>query len=485
MMEQWDSIIIIVLGITEFWILSHIYPSTEHFYFDHVITLGAALSEKFEDVWNFLMLHSAVPPMPLFLEYLYFKIVPYGYNWIFLLPSISISLSIYLIGRFVSKYSTKMMGITAAILAICSATFVEHGKDIRHYSFSILMMILIVSSYVKYREIPNKKTIAIFSIVMSISAYCNYHLIIVLLGVFLFDMILHLKYFHLKLLVPYFIAGIIFSPWIIVITFRLMRTINGWRNSAWHFSLSFNFLKDVIYYINGQNTILVLLFILSLITVVYWIFGKTALSSKNFIFSFSIYLISFFIIFVILWAILNPQNTLLNCRYFSTIISLVPIVQCAIFNEFINHISIKNTIIEFTFPLIVFITCIPFCIFLVIGNQDINPYGWLFCPDKVVSDKEAYYQTSCIYTYVDIPRYQTFIKEKKNIIKYMLRKNGVQYPINYDVLTYKNINSIINYDKIYIIDLPIEQKEKIERYGFTMEFRQGKLTVFSTRKIEA
>lgn len=83
LIEKWDSVILLFLSASTIYILFQVYPSSEHFYFDHIVTFGAALSENFEGVWEFLMQHPSVPPLPLLIEYFYFKIVPFGYNWIF------------------------------------------------------------------------------------------------------------------------------------------------------------------------------------------------------------------------------------------------------------------------------------------------------------------------------------------------------------------------------------------------------------------
>ena len=482
LVRKWDSIILLFLSASALYILFQIFPSSDHFYFDHVVTLGAALSDNLEGVWDFLMQHTSVPPLPLFIEYFYYKVVPFGYNQIFLLPTICASLSVYLTGKFVSKYSNKVIGITAAVLTVCSVTFMEHGKDIRHYSFSILMTVLVVFSFVNYRYAPNKKNIILYAVSMLMSALCNYHSFILLLGIFLFDMILNYKHFRFKSLVPYCIAGTAFLPWAIIISLRLIRLIGSWRNSStWHAALSFGFLRSLIYYISGENLFLVLLVALSLPVVVNWTRKKMAFSDENFIYSLSAYLLIFFFAIVFLWALLNPGNTLLNNRYFSVVIPLVSITQCIVFHESAKYITASKTTVQYMLPLVILVGAFPYMIFHIMEKQNLSSYGWLFCSNVITSDKEAYFQTSCVYTYVDVLKHKSFTKEKRRALEYLLQKDRKQYPINYEILTKDNIDNIENYHKIYIIDLPEEEVGAITDKGFKMELQKGKLSIFTEK----
>lgn len=478
LIEKWDSVILLFLSASTIYILFQVYPSSEHFYFDHIVTFGAALSENFEGVWEFLMQHPSVPPLPLLIEYFYFKIVPFGYNWIFLLPSICISLSVFLIGKFVSKYSSKTIGLVAAVVTLCSITFMEHGKDIRHYSFSILTTVFLIFFYVNYKYRLNKRAVVLFSVSMLMSAFCNYHSFILLLGVFLLDIVLNYKCLGRKILLPYFIAGLCFLPWAIIIFLRLIKQIGSWGSSStWHSTLNYEFLKSTIYYISGENMLLVLLLVASLPIVTHWIKIKAIFSKENFIYSLCMYLLIFFFAVVILWAILNPENTLLNNRYFSIIIPLVSVVQCIVFYEYTKYVSSSNIILKYMLPMVILTIAFPNMMFRIVENQNFNPHGWLFFSDKITSDKEAYYQTSCVYTYIDILKHKGFIEDKRRALEYLLHKNRKHYPINSEILTVNNLDDIKNYNKVYIIDIPEKEVEYIMENGFVLEFRSGKLSI--------
>lgn len=182
---------------------------------------------------------------------------------------------------------------------------------------------------------------------------------------------------------------------------------------------------------------------------------------------------------VVIWALLNPKNTLLNNRYFSIIIPLASIAQCVVFYQMTKITFSSNTIVQHTLPLMIFIIAFPHMMFSVIENQNLNPYGWLLFPDKITSHKEIYYQTSCVYTYVDVLRHKHYKEEKGRALKYLLQKDGPQYFINYSILTSKDLNKIKDYKKIYVIDLPEQEVNLIVKNGFTMDFRKGKLTIFS------
>jgi hypothetical protein len=151
-----------------------------------------------------------------FIAYFWYRLVPYGERWLYLLPELLTALAVFFIGILVRK----AVGIKGAVFVTITVSTLlvlgQFGNNFRGYPLYLLLSALVFYLYVKRLEQRgNEKLIDILIFAMVLVGFvCSHYVaVIICLVFFIFDVILICKKkIRFNCLLSYILGAIIFCP---------------------------------------------------------------------------------------------------------------------------------------------------------------------------------------------------------------------------------------------------------------------------------
>lgn len=333
------SIAYLVIAFIGFLILMA-YGDKKSIWVDDTGTMGYAnkdlpLSRVFYYMW-----HDDPTTAPLFplVYHFWSKLIPIGPKMLSLwlrIPSIVCNtIGFYLLAVTVRRGWNKYIGLIAEIMIITSSVlFTTSAYAVRAYGFIITASTFVIYSLiVKWKSgfKPNRKSIIINSLAILVVINSHYFGILMCLGMFLYET---LRFFKKRsswhYIISYFITGIIFLPWLILILINARRI---YGETFWPEVPNLLSIRDLFIWLFSNQNILYFTFIVGVLIVVYQALIKIRdnreddMEHELNICLFSVIVVVIFISYIYSSCI-KPEASVWVHRYFLELLPLVIILS--------------------------------------------------------------------------------------------------------------------------------------------------------------
>lgn len=499
--NQWDKIIYLLIAIASFLLMVSLGWENHKLWHDEIANVGFVFDQSFKNVVlaNAIMI-DVNPPLFNILAYFWLKIMPYGFEYLFLLCEILTAFSVFFIGLSGAYIKNKFTGIVAAVLMGFSPSVILYiGYEFRPAPLFLFTSSLTYWLYLKKvsGDIINAKTLINLSFAYTIMALTHYYGILIILSLFLVDCLQYFcKKIKINFFIPYLVSGIIEIFWFGIVFLYNQRNIT----KSWKFPPNINSIINLIkYYFCSGNEWMQVLFIITCSGIL--VYGFHAISERK-IFSnvsFKFLIVLFVIIFSITIpyvysAFINPDGPLFDSRYFTGILPLAILILAygiAVIKDFIRHFTSNSCLFSFMIFLSVFINSVVYSYTTV--THDLNaksgyviPLGsiTLYSPferaaEYIMKQNDIYSpSTAVVSTISDGDGYYGFMylltKKHERDAVVLLRNDKVT-------------DDILQYQKLYVCELRAGKAAIndviLENYNMVDENLDLRIKIFE-RKIE-
>ncbi len=355
---------LIALG---FLLLTFPYLESQEFWLDEMFQIGFSGAGK--NLFETLMVTETTPPLFRLIANVWYNIMPYGEEWLLLLPTLFCAGLIYIVGLLGEEVGGKYVGYTSAILAAVSTALLNSGaREFRANSLLAFLSSVLILYYIKNLKTGKHKVT--FTLCMLLLAYTHYFGVFLCGAVFILD----IYYFFIKKktykdFIPYVIVFALYIPWIL----RFLSLGQISFEAFWQPIPSLKEIYNLLLYLCGDliTVILLGLGILSIFVICKAkkdeVYNSLPLVLIQFIMVLCVYAYGTFV---------RPQATLWTERYFLNIIPCVIVVMAyalVVIGKFLIKIinkSIENKQIVKTVKKVICVL-LP-VLFLVLNFQQIS-----------------------------------------------------------------------------------------------------------------
>ena len=215
-----------------------------------------------DSVFTAMKTDIAWPPLWKGFFFCWYRIAPYGENWL-LLPGELLALGgVYLTGMCGKKLANERVGILAAVLTAFNPSFFEYiALECTCYSLLFFCSVTIWYLYITRtgsKENFSWKQIITLIAVMTTAVYTHYFGFFLSGTFFIYDIYLWIKKtIWGKYLIPYPIVGVLFSPWIIYV----LKTKDIIHSNYWQPKPTLTGVVDFMKYLAGRHTLVFYIFL--------------------------------------------------------------------------------------------------------------------------------------------------------------------------------------------------------------------------------
>lgn len=224
---QWGSIgiaAVMFLGMV-------IYSGYQEFWYDEVYQLGLSGSEKGigDLLYEYAQLKDYTPPLYALISYVWMRLVPFSFRYFLLLSELMTAAGVWLVALAGEKIGGKKMGILAELFAATSTVLVQAaGYEFRSYGLYFMASALVLCRLLKRLGSTERGRFAGVSdtLALVLLLYSHYY------GSVLFGVLFCIELFFVirkrqkaKILVPYFVSGLSFLPWLVLVFVNRTRSM--------------------------------------------------------------------------------------------------------------------------------------------------------------------------------------------------------------------------------------------------------------------
>lgn len=497
--KHWDKMAYFIISLLSFAFMVMLGWDNHKIWVDEISNVGWIYNTSLERtiITNASMIDVS-PPLFNMIAYFWIKIMPYGFEYLFLLCELLMAFSVYLTGITAAQVKDKFTGVIAAILmGFSPAAIIYIGFEFR--PAPLLLFTASLTFYLYFKKISQStvdlKMLIGLSIAYTVLALSHYYGILIVLSLFLIDSVQFVKKrIKINYFIPYLVFGAIETIWFVLVCIFTQRNFSD----SWKSPPSIGTIMGLIkfYFCSGSN-ILQILFIVSCIMIL--VYGIYALLNKRTVCDTDVkYLI---IIFVMLFSItttflysvfVNPDGALFDIRYFTGIVPLAIMILAAGISsvkEFLDKNPTNKNLVSVVICLSTFVLAISYAYTTVTHdiNAKSNPiiaiggisrdYPYEKAAEYIMGQNDIYSaDTAVVSTINDGDGYCGLMylltqKNKKDAVS--LLKNT---EIDGDVLKYK---------KLYICELrtgsPTINKVVLENYKMIAENKDLRIKVFERK----
>ncbi len=290
------------------------YLSEQEFWLDEMYQIGFSGTGK--SLYETLMVTETTPPLFRLIANIWYNIMPYGEEWLLLLPTLFCAGFIYTVGLLGEEIGGKYVGYTSALLASVSSALLNSGvREFRANALLAFLSCVLILYYVK--NLKTGKYKVAFTLSMLFIAYTHYFGVFLCGAVFLLDIYyLFTKKKTYKDFIPYVVVFVLFIPWIL----RFLSLGQMSFEAFWQPIPNLKEVYNLLLYLCGDSvTIILLLF--GVFSILFTSKIKKSellpLAVIPFIMVVCVYMYGTFV---------RPQATLWTNRYFLNIIPCVIVV---------------------------------------------------------------------------------------------------------------------------------------------------------------
>ncbi|WP_373166655.1 hypothetical protein [Agathobaculum sp. Marseille-P7918] len=266
--EQWKKavdrrIAPAIISVVVFFLMIK-YADVSSFWTDEVAQVSFASKGIIENILICIRAQDFSPPLYDIVCSIWYRIAPYGEQWLLLVSIVPTVLAVYFIGRMATELTgSKFAGVFCSLLMATSSTvWLRQAYELRSYALPSLFISLALYIHVIRQD---KKGFGIlFSLSIAALAMSHYFGMLVCGLFFLADAFLYWKKrISLKKLIGYYIFPAVLSvAWVAVVYFVTLRHVDSSQLATWYPVPALAQVKELIVLLAGNNNITVLLFIL-------------------------------------------------------------------------------------------------------------------------------------------------------------------------------------------------------------------------------
>ena len=497
--NQWDKIIYLLIAIISFLLMISLGWENHKLWPDEISNVGFLFDQSLRNV---ILTNASMvdvnPPLFNILAYFWLDIMPYGFEYLFLLCEILTAFSVFLVGLLGAHIKNKFMGIVSAIFMGFSPSIILCvGYEFRPATLFLFKSSIVYYLYFKkmFQDKKDQKILFNLSIAYTIMALTHYYSILIIISLFLVDCV---QYFRKKIkisfFIPYLASGTMEIIWFGIVFLYIQRNITkSWKRSpdiSWVISLIKN------YFCSGNEWLQILFVVTCLGILVYGfhaIMEKKFLSDINFRLLILLFIIFFSIIITYIYsALINPEGTLFDARYFTGILPLVIFILAYGFTSIIEFLFLDNRLLNIVTCLSVFVLSITYSYITL--THDLNAksneivqvggitkyYPFEKAAEYIMKQNDIYSpSTAVVSTINDGDGYYGFM--------YLLTKKHERDAVTL-LKNSKITNEILQYKRLYVCELRAGKAAIndiiLKNYNMVNEDLDLRIKVFE-RKMEA
>jgi HAD superfamily phosphoserine phosphatase-like hydrolase len=162
--------IIAIISVFSFLLMRSVIGNT-HFWFDELISIDFARKTSLREAvvasistdGNGVLFNSIL--------FFWYKIVPYGEHWLWLLPEIFASLSVFATGILGKRVICDRAGVFSALIMATMPILLRYGNELRSYSLVVLIASLLLLLFFSRTKMPKILEIILYGLLLSLLVY--------------------------------------------------------------------------------------------------------------------------------------------------------------------------------------------------------------------------------------------------------------------------------------------------------------------------
>ncbi len=302
-----------------------IYSGFQEFWYDEVYQIGLVGSGlSIGDVFTeYTRLKDYTPPLYALISYFWIRIVPFSFRYLLLISEIMTAVGVFVTALAAKRTSGRKMGLLAEIFAVTSSVLIlAAGYEFRAYALYFMATAFVLYTLAGRVSGTGKSKALFYTLSLVLLLYSHYYGSIIVGVLFLLDlgfMVARKQKFTAVL--PYFISGLCFLPWLVLVFFNRTRSITEF----WIQPPDLQSVFQLIGYLCSENEFLAGIFCLGLVGCL--VNAAYKVTAKKFDYSadaMEIYvpgiLAGVVIIMFLYGSVINPSGGIFYNRYFTGIL---------------------------------------------------------------------------------------------------------------------------------------------------------------------
>lgn len=320
--KNW-SIPVVILVILGCLFYMQYYSRIQGLWLDELCQIGFGLNKSLSQALEpNLNLTDGSAPIFAVLAYFWYRIAPYGEQWLLLLPEMAVCMGIVFLSDIMRRLKGNCTSVLMAVVACSSAVVVlQCGIEFRPYGITFLFSSFVIWTF--FRRKNGIKYRIMYSLAMAGLVYSHYIAVLICLALFIVDVICFFRKNGLKQWFwQYLVAAILFIPWCLAVILHLKGTVV----SSWS-PPTFQVFMQTIFWEFGTSPIRAGLFVVCIIFFAEkMIHGQICDMRRSVIDNFwlaiiSAWVLAFTVGFLLLWSRFVPTISLFHRRY---LLCLIP-----------------------------------------------------------------------------------------------------------------------------------------------------------------
>ncbi len=347
------------------------YSGVQEFWYDEVYQLGLSGSDKGmgDLLYEYAQLKDYTPPLYAVLAYVWVRLVPFSFRYFLLLSELMTAAGVWLVAVAGEKIGGKKMGLLAELSAATSSVLVvAAGYEFRSYALYFMASALVLCRLLKrlggtdgeQRSAGVYDTLAL--VLLLYSHYYGSVLFGVLFGMELFFVIRRRQ--KAKILVPYFISGFSFLPWLVLVFVNRTRSMTEF----WIQPPDLQSVINLLRYLCSENECVLALFCLGFAGCIVTVLYRTAGREFSKMDAWNVYVPGLVLGTVgamfLYGAVINPSGGIFYDRYFIGLLPCCFLMTARGVLIIWDRLPVRQTEREAVFTGI----CLALFLFVLIGN---------------------------------------------------------------------------------------------------------------------
>lgn len=225
------------------------------FWTDELIQVQGTCRGITDAVEYCLQLKDATPPLFAVLATLWYRVAPYGEQWLLLICILPAGLSIYVTGIAGEKLAGQFGGfIAAAAVAFSSTVWNNVAYEYRAYAFSLLFSALSLYAHIRKNWEGTPRWKVFYSLCLICLAMSHYFGMLACAALFAADLVLVIKKkISWKMIFQYFPAGLVSAVWIAAVYLVTIRYREAANLPSWYAVPTLEGIKNIVLYLCGRR----------------------------------------------------------------------------------------------------------------------------------------------------------------------------------------------------------------------------------------
>ncbi len=454
------------------------YGGVQSFWYDEVYQIGLCdTSVSLKGLLkSYAMLEDYTPPLYAVLMHFWYMLVPYGNEWLLIPSELFAAVGIYMMGLLGESAGSKKTGIFASLVGACSEViFINAAFEFRSYALVFCAMTFTLWFYGKKNREGTIKNIIIYGLALMVLVYSHYYGAVVCGALVFFDLfLLWKKKIGFKHSISYFMAGISFFPWLLLVAVYHERSIAEF----WIQPAKWTDIKAVYDFLLSDNRIFAVMFLAGILLVIMMMIkGEWQTFYEKRLSVLNVWILFFVTFTMFLYgAFLNKQGSIFLARYFLTVLPCTLVLVAEGFSAFAEAWNGKKGYYGIVISAAVILYAGFDTYVKIEAAVQTSSYPYEETAEKLLEQADIYDQNVLILS-----------KDNRKVTqgwKYYLTKKESLPEVRIVAQELASYEECLNYDKIYLVGFkqPITEataaflKDNYKKIG---EMKECKVTIYS------